>query len=169
MSLSQFWKQFKILLLLSFFTIVVLTPIEGVFAKRPPETRNQEQLEISADMHGRDLNGYEFVKVDLRGIDLSESDLRGAVFNNSKLEGVNLKGADLQDVVAFASSFEDADLRDVNFTNALLMESTFKGSLIEGADFTNAVINRIQLKQLCEKANGTNSQSGQDTSYSLGC
>ncbi len=147
----------------------LLSPVPSALAKRPPEIRNQEELQISQDMHGQDLSGFEFVKVDLRGIDLSDSDLRGAVFNNSFLQESNLHGADMKDALAYASNFDDADLTDVNFTNALLMESSFNGSKVEGADFTGAVLSRIQQKQLCQIASGNNSRSGTETSYSLGC
>ncbi len=152
--------------------LIVLTffiPIQEAFAKRPPEIRNQEELNISKDMHGQDLSGYEFVKFDLRGIDFSDSNLTGAVFNNSKLNGANLHGANLKDALAYATDFDQADLSNVNMTNALLMESTFKEAVIDGADFTDAVISRIQQKQLCSIADGTNSSSGVSTSYSLGC
>tara|TARA_Y100001968_G_scaffold278767_1_gene274283 strand:+ start:8975 stop:9487 length:513 start_codon:yes stop_codon:yes gene_type:complete len=148
---------------------VLIFPSSSAMAKRPPEIRNQEDLKITEDMHGQDLNGYEFVKFDLRGINFSESDLRGAVFNNSKMKGANFNGANLKDALAYASDFEDADLREVNFSNALLMESSFKNARIEGADFTDAVISRIQQKELCSIAEGSNTLTGVETSYSLGC
>jgi len=164
-----FWSRFRAILFLSVLTLCLFAFSPQAWAKTPPEIRNQDELVITQDMHGRNLNGYEFVKTDLRGVDLSESDLRGAVFNNSQLQGSNLRGADLEDVVAFASLFEGADLRDVNFTDALLMESSFVDASIEGADFTNAVVNRIQQKQLCSIAEGINSSTGVETRYSLGC
>ncbi|WP_320675483.1 pentapeptide repeat-containing protein [Prochlorococcus sp. MIT 1341] len=135
----------------------------------PPEIRGQGDLPISPDMHGRDLNNYEFVKSDLRGFDFSDADLRGAVFNNSQLQQANLHGADLEDVVAFASIFEGANLTDANFTNCLLMESNFNDAQIAGADFTNAVIDKSQQKNLCMRAEGTNSQTGISTYESLAC
>ncbi len=165
----SFWTRFKALCLICLLILGFCFPSQKVWAKRPPETRNQEEIEISQDMHARDLQGYEFVKVDMRGIDLSESDLRGAVFNNSQLQGANLTGSDLKDVLAYSTDFENADLRDSNFTGALLMESSFNEALIEGADFTDAIINRIQLRELCKRADGINSKSGVETSYSLGC
>ena len=139
------------------------------WAKRPPEIRNQQDLDLEQDMHGQDLSGNEFVKFDLNGFDFSQSNLQGAVFNNSKLNNATLIGADLTDALAYATDFTGADLSNVNFTNALLMESNFNGAKIDGADFTDAVLSRIQQKELCKIANGTNSITGESTEYSLGC
>ena len=167
--LSSIWKPIQVVLLTSALFLVLIFPATDAWAKRPPETRNQDEIEISQDMHGRDLNGYEFIKIDLRGVDLSDSELKGAVFNNSMLQGSDLRGADMTDLLAYSTDFDDADLRDANLTNALLMESSFNEALIEGADFSEAIINRIQLKRLCAKADGVNSTTGISTSYSLGC
>jgi len=167
--LISFLSRFRVLLLASLLALAFFLPFSEVSAKTPPEIRNQDELKISKDMHGKDLNGLEFVKLDLRNVDFGESDLRAAIFNNSQLQGADLSGADLEDAVAFACDFEGADLRDANFTQALLMESEFAGALIDGADFTDAVISRIQQKQLCSIADGTNSESGVSTIYSLGC
>ena len=151
------------------FGIFLFNNVGEVFAKRPPEIRNQQDLDLEQDMHGQDLSGNEFVKFDLNGFNFSDSNLQGAVFNNSKLNNATLSGADLTDALAYATDFTNADLSDVNFTNALLMESNFEGAKIDGADFTDAVLSRIQQKELCKKANGTNSATGESTEYSLGC
>ena len=150
-------------------SFILMFPVQNVFARTPAEIRNQEELNISQDMSSQDLSGNDFVKLDLKGINFSESNLTGAVFNNSKLNGADLHGAQLNDSLAYATDFEGADLRDVDFNGALLMESTFTNALIEGADFTDAVISRIQQKELCDMASGTNSKTDEDTSYSLGC
>ena len=166
---TSFINEFKAIVFAVLLIFVLIVPAQSVFAKRPPEIRNQEELNISQDMSSQDLSGNDFVKLDLKGINFSESNLTGAVFNNSKLNGADLHGAQLNDSLAYATDFEGADLRDVDFTGALLMESTFKNSLIEGADFTDAVLSRIQQKQLCSIASGTNSKTEVSTTYSLGC
>ncbi len=167
-SLSLFSRFHAFFVIGIFIASLVLFVPEGM-AKRPPEIRNQDELNISQDMHGKDLSGYEFVKYDLRGIDFSDSDLTGAVFNNSQLNGSDFHGANLKDALAYASDFENADLSDANLTNSLLMESSFENALIDGADFTDAVLSRIQQKQLCSIAKGANSLTGISTAYSLGC
>ncbi|ABX08916.1 conserved hypothetical protein [Prochlorococcus marinus str. MIT 9211] len=163
--LLRLFKTFVVVFLfMSFFISGQL-----VWAKRPPEIRNQDDLNISQDMHAQDLSGREFVKFDLRGINFKDSDLSGAVFNNSNLTNAQFNGADMHDSLAYATNFENTDLSDANLTNALLMESTFVNTKIDGADFTDAVLSRIQQKQLCSIASGTNSNTGIDTEYSLGC
>ena len=162
-------SQFNVIVFAVILIVVLMFPAQSVFAKRPPEIRNQEELNISSDMSSQDLSGSDFVKLDLKGVNFSESNLTGVVFNNSKLNNADLHGAQLIDSLAYATDFEGADLRDVDFTGALLMESTFSNALIEGADFTDAVISRIQQKELCSMASGTNSKTDEDTSYSLGC
>ncbi len=167
--LSHLISRFREFVLLSVLLLIFLLPSAQLSAKTPPEIRNQDDLKISMDMHGQDLNGNEFIKLDLRDVDFGESDLRAAIFNNSLLQGSDFQGADLEDAVAFACDFEGADLRNANFKQSLLMESNFENVRIEGADFTDAVISRIQQKQLCSIADGTNPASGVSTSYSLGC
>ena len=167
--ITSFIFEFKAIIFAVILSVVLNFPAQSVFARTPAEIRNQEELNISQDMSSQDLSGNDFVKLDLKGINFSESNLTGAVFNNSKLNEADLHGAQLNDALAYATDFEGADLRDVDFTGALLMESTFKNALIEGADFTDAVISRIQQKELCTMASGTNSKTEEDTSYSLGC
>ena len=166
---NSFLSRFQVFIVIGFITLSLFFGALTTWAKRPPEIRNQEDLNISQDMHAQDLSGYEFVKFDLKGIDFSESDLTGAVFNNSQLNGADLHGAVLKDALAYATNFEDADLSDADLTNSLLMESNFENVSIHGTDFTDAVLSRIQQKQLCSIASGTNSTTGVETTYSLGC
>ena len=74
------------LITLLFVGILFLNSVNSAWAKRPPEIRNQQDLNLEPDMHGQDLSGNEYVKFDLNGFNFSESNLEGAVFNNSKLQ-----------------------------------------------------------------------------------
>jgi uncharacterized protein YjbI with pentapeptide repeats len=95
--------------------------------------------------------------------------MRGGVFNGSVLQGVNLHGVDFSEGIAYLVVFKDADLSDAIFTNAMMLRSTFDDVDITGADFTNAILDRVQVKKLCAKASGVNSQTGVSTAESLGC
>ena len=133
------------LITLLFVGILFFNSVNSAWAKRPPEIRNQQDLNLEPDMHGQDLSGNEYVKFDLNGFNFSESNLEGAVFNNSKLQNSKFTGANLRDALAYATDFTDADLSDVNFTNALLMKnpsasplSVFTISFLYGSQLRNA-------------------------------
>ena len=119
-----------------FTTLLWTDPVAAITA---PELRGSTSYqEITKDMHGMDLKEKEFLKANLRDVDLSGADLRGAVMNTTLLQGADLRDADLSDVVGFASRFDGADLRGAVLTNAMLMQSRFTDAQIEGADFTDA-------------------------------
>ncbi len=150
--------------------LLILSPLAPAWGITAPELRGASaNAVISQDLHGRQLQGAEYIKADLAGVDLSASDLTGAVFNTSNLSGADLRGATLRDVVAFASPFNGADLRNAVLENGLFMQSSFTDARISGADFTDAVVERGQLAQLCRRADGHNSITDRDTRVSLNC
>ena len=135
-----------------------------------PELRGSKSMQdLSSDMHGRNLQQKEFLKMNLEGTNFSQSDLRGSVFNTTQLQDSNFSGADLRDVVAFSSRFDRADLTQARLDNGMLLQSNFTDAQIDGADFTNAVLDQPQIKQLCARATGVNELSGLSTADSLGC
>ena len=81
----------------------------------------------------------------------------------------SFKSANMKDLIAYAVRFDNADLSDANLTNGELMKSVFDGATIDGADFTDANLDLKTRKSLCERATGTNSQTGVDTFESLEC
>ena len=161
----------RFLLSASAMLLVLLLQWPGAAAAiTAPELRGAKSMQdLSSDMHGRNLQQKEFLKMDLEGTDFSGSDLRGSVFNTTQLQDSNFSGADLRDVVAFSSRFDRADLSQARLDNGMLLQSKFTDAQIDGADFTNAVLDQPQIKQLCARATGVNERSGLSTADSLGC
>ncbi|MGL5077352.1 MAG: pentapeptide repeat-containing protein, partial [Waterburya sp.] len=78
-------------------------------------------------------------------------------------------GADFSYGFGYLTNFDGADLTNANFQESILSFSTFKGAKIDGTDFSLAVLEKWQVKQLCENASGVNPKTGVDTRESLGC
>jgi len=124
---------------------------------------------LKDDLHGADLHNTEYVKDDLSNQDLGEANLQGAYMSITTAKNSSFKGANMTDLIAYATRFDNADFTDANLTNGELMKSVFDGAIIDGADFTDANLDLSQRKSLCERASGTNSQTGVNTIDSLEC
>ena len=156
----------RLLIFLPLFIGLLLNPI-SVNALYPSDPSSVDVLK--GDLHGKDLQNTEYVKYDLSGQDLGESNLKGAYMSVTTAKNASFKGANMSNVIAYAVRFDNADLSDANLTNGELMKSIFDGANIDGADFTEANLDLSQRKALCERASGTNSQTGVDTFESLEC
>ena len=99
--------------------LLLLSLPQSAGAITAPELRGAKSMQdLSQDMHGRNLQEKEFLKMDLKGYNFSDADMRFVVFNATQLQEADLSGADLRDVVAFASRFDGANLSQARFTTA---------------------------------------------------
>jgi len=64
---------------------------------------------------------------------------------------------------------DGADLTNAVLIGTVMTRSSFEETKITGADITDAIINRYQIKLLCERAEGINPTTGVATRDSLGC
>ena len=81
--------------LIVFTTLFWIDPVSAITA---PELRGSSSFQgITEDMHGMDLKEKEFLKANLRDVNLSGADLRGAVINTTQLQGADLRDADLSE------------------------------------------------------------------------
>lgn len=121
------------------------------------------------DFSGESLVEAEFYDENLEGADFHNADLQGAVFNGATLLNANWRGVNFTNGIAYLTDFTGVDLTDAVLTEAMMLRSTFNDATVEGTDFTDAVVDRLQVKRLCERASGVNPTTGVATRDSLGC
>ena len=160
-------KSFKRLMILLPLIVGLIFNPTSANALYPSDPSSVDVLK--EDLHGKDLQNTEYVKYDLSGQDLGEANLQGAYMSVTTAKNASFKGANMKDLIAYATRFDNADLSDANLTNGELMKSIFDGANIDGADFTDANLDLKTRKSLCERATGTNSQTGVNTVDSLEC
>ncbi len=122
-----------------------------------------------SDFSGQSLQAAEMSNAKMELVNFTGTDLRGTVLSGSIMTKANLHKADLTNAMLDQVNLTGSDLSDAVLTEALLLRTIFTDVDITGADFTDAVLDRLQIKELCAKASGVNSQTGVETRDSLGC
>lgn len=145
-----------------------LMPSDSVSAQERTVNYTLTDLQYR-DFANANLEGTSLAGAEMRGADFHGANLRGTIITKGSFFQADLSGADLTFAFADRVTFDKANLTDAIFTNAILTSSTFFGAEIAGADFSNALVDRYQVKLMCEVAKGVNSVTGVSSRYSLGC
>lgn len=121
------------------------------------------------DFSNKDLVGAVFAAAEMRRTNFSGSDLENAMFTKGTLIDADLSNTNLSGALMDRVVLNGADLTNAVLIGTIMTRSSFEGTKIKGADFTDAIINRYQVKLLCQKAEGVNPSTGVATRTSLGC
>ena len=115
----------------------------------------QEELDKIVEQHQHwlkeDCEGWEGMKANFSGVDLSFADLRRVNLSGVDLSGANLSGADLRCADLSGANLSFADLRRVNLSGADLRGANLSGVDLSGVDLRGAVFSmadRFRLGQI---------------------
>ena len=122
-----------------------------------------------ADFSGQDLANTSFAGAAGRHANFAGANLHGAILTQAAFPAANFSGADLSGALMDKVDFSGADFSGANLSGVIAAGSSFAGATVTNADFTDALIDRVDQRNLCRDAEGTNPSTGADTRLSLGC
>jgi uncharacterized protein YjbI with pentapeptide repeats len=157
-----------VILLAAIATLIWVSPMAGVLAQENTVDYTLTDLSFR-DFSGQRLTGTSFAAAEMREANFQGADLSRTILTKASFLRANLNSANLSGTFADRVIFDEANLTNARFTDAILTSSSFRSAAIAGADFSGAILDRYQISQLCQYADGTNSITGIATRDSLGC